>query len=270
MIRTYHSLHGAGRVRSVLPRMPSYLLERGFLAEKETVMTLRRSLSILTVAITALFSVSCIDLVVAMQPWFDVEAEALAEPSLAGSWCMDDARGDCSPSERMLFVRGPGHSWNVLVEGELRLRVWLGEINGSRYLDWMILCEPSLDPTEDDCIERDVPFGTHLVTQITFQQNDRIEFRLLNSELLADYLTHRQDPVAHGWIDGDLVVIADSDTLAGVLAEHGERLELWYEEEFVITRTDFSAFSTSPAARGSRSDGPDLPGTAAPGSPSGA
>ena len=199
-------------------------------------MKLYRPVSIVLIAVAALFSVSCIDLVISLGPWFDVEDGAIAEPRLRGSWCLDDEDADCSREERMKFVPGPGKSWNVLGQGKVGYRVWMGEIGGTRYLDWMFLCEPSRDTAEDDCLDLDLPLGTHLLAQVTLLEEDRIEFRLLDGAKFADVLTHRGEPIVHARQEDELVVVEDSETLAALLSEHGEQLDLWYEETLVLTR----------------------------------
>jgi len=199
-------------------------------------MKLHKAISILVVAVAAVFSVSCVELVVSVGPWFDVEDGAVAEPRLRGSWCLDDEGGECSRDERLKFVPGPGQSWNVLGDGKVRYRVWVGDIEGTRYLDWMFLCEPSRDADEDDCLDLELPLGTHLLTQVTLLEEDRIEFRILDGETVANVLTHRSEPIFHARLDDGRVVVENSDVLAALLSEHGEQPDLWEEETFVMAR----------------------------------
>ena len=126
--------------------------------------------------------------------------------------------------------------WNVLVNGKLRYRVWLGEIGEVRYLDWMFLCEPSRDTADDDCRELDLPLGSHLLAQITLQEDDRIEFRLLEREPFADLLEYRHQPLEYGKAETSLVVLADSEALRELVVAHGGQYELWSEETMEMTR----------------------------------
>jgi hypothetical protein len=112
----------------------------------------------------------------------------------------------------------------------------VGEIGEIRYLDWMLLCEPSRNAAEDDCLTLDFAQGGHLLVQVALMEEDRIEFRLLDGGAFADVLTHRAEPLEYGLTADGLVVVEDSVTLAELLSEQGERLDLWYEETMVITR----------------------------------
>ena len=199
-------------------------------------MKLQRLVPIAVAAFAAFLCVSCIDLVVSLDPWFDVDDSAIADPRLAGSWCLDDEDGDCSGDERMQFVPGPEESWNVLINGKLRYRVWLGEIDKVRYLNWMFLCEPSRGTADDDCRELDFPLGSHLLTRITLQEDDRIEFRLLEAEPFADLLEDRGQPLEYGKAETGLVVLADSEALRELVFAHGGQYELWSEETMEMTR----------------------------------
>ncbi len=198
-------------------------------------MKLQRTLPVAVAGLTALLCVSCFELVVSLNPWFDVES-AVADPRLAGSWCLDDDESTCSVDERMVFAPGPGESWNVFIQGKLRHRVWLAEIDGVRYLDWMFLCEPSRNTEEDDCKEMDFGLGTHLLTQITWQEDDFIEFRLLEEEPFAELLEYRLDPLEYGKTADGLVVMAGSDELHALIAEDGRCHELWTEDTLALTR----------------------------------
>jgi hypothetical protein len=202
---------------------------------REAVMKLRKPILIVGIAVAVLSSASCIELVTSLSPWFDVE-DAVDEPLLAGAWCLDDDDGDCSRDERMRFVRGPRNSWNVLVDGKLGFRVWVGDIGETRYLDWMFLCEPSRNAADDNCSSIDFELGNHVVVQVVTMEEDRIEFRLLDGDALDDVLTHRVEPLEYGRTADGLVVVEDSYTLAELLSEHGERVDLWYEETMVMTR----------------------------------
>jgi len=198
-------------------------------------MKLQRFVPVAVATLATFLCVSCIDLVVSLEPWFDVDS-AIADPRLAGPWCLDDEDGDCSVDERMVFVPGPGASWNVLAAGKLRHRVWLAEIDQVRYLDWMFLCEPSRDTADDDCRDSDLPLGSHLLMRITLQEDDRIEFRLLEAEPLSDLLEYRREPLEYGTTEDGLVVLADSETLHELIAAHGDCYELWSEETLELTR----------------------------------
>ncbi len=136
----------------------------------------------------------------------------------------------------MEFVPGPEESWNVLINGKLRYRVWLGEIDKVRYLNWMFLCEPSRGTADDDCRELDFPLGSHLLTRITLQEDDRIEFRLLEAEPFADLLEDRGQPLEYGKAETGLVVLADSEALRELVFAHGGQYELWSEETMEMTR----------------------------------
>ena len=105
-----------------------------------------------------------------------------------------------------------------------------------RYLDWMFLCEPSRDTADDDCRELDFPLGSHLLTQITLQEDDRIEFRLLEQEPFAELLENRQQPLEYGKAEIGLVILADSEVLDELIFAHGDRHELWSEETIELTR----------------------------------
>ena len=98
------------------------------------------------------------------------------------------------------------------------------------------LCEPSRDAAEDDCLNLDFGLGGHLLVQVKLMDKDRIEFRLLDGGTFADVLTHRAEPLEYGRAADGLVVVEDSVTLAELLSEQGERLDLWYEETMVMTR----------------------------------
>jgi len=199
-------------------------------------MKLHKSILTVTVAIAALLSMSCIELVSSLNPWFDIEEAVVDGPRLEGAWCLDEEDGGCSRDERMKFVRGPGNSWNVLVGGKVRHRVWVGEIEGMRYLDWMFLCEPSRNAEEDDCLSLDLGLGRHLLTQVTLLEEDRIELRLLDGETFEHLLSHRAEPLEYARTKDGLVVVEDSVTLGELLSQQGRRLDLWYEETMVLTR----------------------------------
>ena len=195
-----------------------------------------RMLAVLMLAALGLCT-ACVDVVVSLTPWFPVEegdSEAFIDSRLPGMWCEDD--GECPESEAMHWKPGPGKSFNVFGDGELRYRVWLAEIEGISYLNWWFLCEPSTGADDDDCMKLDFPLGTHIVARIDRLDAKAMEIRILEGEKFEQVLATEAEPLPHARQSDFVVVLEDPDELQAFLARHGHDNELWSEEPMVLVR----------------------------------
>ena len=197
-------------------------------------MKLRSTMLAVLVLGSITLCTSCFECVVSLEPWFEVEdsEDAIFEARLLGEWCPDD--GDCWDDELLYWAPGPGDSFNVFEDGRLRYRVWLGEVDGTSYLDWMFLCEPSRGIEDDDCL--DVWVGSHLLAQVTLMEPDALEFRLLDREKFAEFLESLEDPLEHSAAGADLLVLEETDELREFVERFGRTADLWSDEAIKITR----------------------------------
>jgi hypothetical protein len=181
----------------------------------------------------------CVDIVVSLAPWFEVEEgesqAALFDARLLGTWCDEDEEG-CDAEQAMDWRPGPASSYNVFGEGRLRHRVWLGEIDGTRYLDWWFLCEPSTGVEPDDCLELDFPLGTHIVARIDRMDEELLEFRILEGEKLEEYLAAKEQSLERARTEGTTLVLEGTSRLQEFLALHGDEIDLWSEETMKLVR----------------------------------
>lgn len=165
-------------------------------------------------------------------PWFDLEDDVVFDARLPGLWCAD---GACGEEELLYWTAGPGDSYNVFEGDRLAYRVWLGEINGTRFLDFMLLCEPSLGTGDDSCQEWGI--GSHIIARVTRIENDLVVFRTLDFERFLEWLENEEEPLAHGTPDEELILVDDTQALRGFLEQYGGVDEFW-DETTELTRPD--------------------------------
>lgn len=198
----------------------------------------RRVLAGLVLVIVGL-GTACVDVVVSLSPWFEVaEGEsqvASFDARLLGAWCDDDEE-ECGVEQVMVWKQGPGKSFNVFGEGRLRYRVWLAEIEGTLYLDWWFLCEPSTGVEADDCMGLDFPLGTHIAGRVDRLDEHILEFRILEGEKLEEYMAVEPEPLEGSRADGMTLILEDTPTLQEFLGVHGDVIDLWSEEPVRLVR----------------------------------
>lgn len=202
---------------------------------------MRRSNRVLAALVLATMGLctACVDVVVSLSPWFEVGEDesrvALFDARLVGVWCDEDEEG-CDAEQAMDWRPGPANSFNVFGGGRLRYRVWLGEIDGTRYLDWWFLCEPSTGVEPDDCLELDFPLGAHIAARVDRLDEEVLEFRILEGEKLEAYLAAREESLERSRTEGTTLVLEETARLQEFLATHGGAIDLWSEETLKLTR----------------------------------